>query len=77
MYKLAGDRRQCVWARKHRGDEGRVKVGTFHKLGKKVMGSSLSMGTVFHVIKIFQSGADVMATQHVTTVNVTEWFTLK
>ena len=54
MYKLAGDRRQCVWARKHRGDEGRVKVGTFHKLGDGKMGSSLSNGTVFYVIKIFQ-----------------------
>ena len=54
-----------------------MMIGTFHKLGKKVMGSSLSMGTVFHVIKIFQSWADVMATQHVTTVNAIELFTLK
>ena len=54
MYKLAGDRRPCEWVRKHRGDEGRVKVGTLHKLGGGEMGSSLSNGTVFYVIKIFQ-----------------------
>ena len=54
----------------------RMMIGTFHKLGNKVMGSSLSMGTVFYVIKIFQSWADMMATQHVTTVNATELFTL-
>ena len=54
MYKLAGDRRPCVWVRKHRGDEGRVKVGTLQKLGGGVMGGSLSNGTVFYLIKIFQ-----------------------
>ena len=53
MYKLAGDRRPCVWVRKHRGDEGRVKVGTLQKLGGGVMGGSLSNGTVFYLIKIF------------------------
>ena len=66
----------CMGQKTKRGKD-RMMIGTFHKLGKKVMGSSLSMGTVFYVIKIFQSWADMMAVQHVTTVNATEWFTLK
>ena len=66
----------CMGQKMKRGKD-RIKVGTLHKLGGGAFGSSLSMGTVFYVIKIFQSWADMMAIQHVTTVNATEWFTLK
>ena len=64
----------CMGQKMKRGKD-RIKVGTLHKLGGGAFGSSLSMGTVFHVIKICQYRIDMMATQPVATVNATEFFT--
>ena len=76
---MSGSTRCTSWQSPDTGCMGQktIKVGTLHKLGCGVMGSSLSMGTVFHVIKIFQYRVDMMATQPVTTENATEFLNLQ